>query len=160
MCKFGMLQHILFPPHQLDDVHDLTTKGKENIDWLVQHVVFVDQWNQRHDFICSNILTNNLYMNPNSKYMIDRITTANMTATSITTSAQTSNVPPASMIENIGARKREGRGFEASPSNLTMHKGTSIVVLDTNNVDVSTTSQEITFQCHDPKSFRFNEGIH
>ncbi|RDX81724.1 hypothetical protein CR513_37563, partial [Mucuna pruriens] len=45
-----------------DDVHDLTVKGRENINLRVQHV--------RDIFICNNIFTNNRYMSPKFEYMM------------------------------------------------------------------------------------------
>ncbi|RDX96841.1 Serine/threonine-protein phosphatase 7 long form-like protein, partial [Mucuna pruriens] len=38
MHQFGMVQHIMFLPCQPNVVHDLSAKGKGNIDWCIQHM--------------------------------------------------------------------------------------------------------------------------
>ncbi|XP_020219768.2 serine/threonine-protein phosphatase 7 long form homolog [Cajanus cajan] len=41
MRQFDMVQHIPRPPRQPDNLHDLTLRGKDDIDWRVQHAVFI-----------------------------------------------------------------------------------------------------------------------
>nr|KYP50492.1 Serine/threonine protein phosphatase 7 long form isogeny [Cajanus cajan] len=51
MRQFGMVQHIPCPPRQLDNLHDLTLCEKDDIDWRVQHAVFVHKWERKLDHI-------------------------------------------------------------------------------------------------------------
>nr|KYP38834.1 Serine/threonine protein phosphatase 7 long form isogeny [Cajanus cajan] len=70
MRQFGMVQHIPRPPRQPDNLHDLTLRGKDDIDWRVQHAIFVHEWETRLDCIWTQDSCTTTHLSSNSEYMV------------------------------------------------------------------------------------------
>nr|KYP65204.1 Serine/threonine protein phosphatase 7 long form isogeny [Cajanus cajan] len=70
MRQFGMVQHIPRPPRQPDNLHDLTLRGKDDIDWRVQHAVFLHEWETRLDRVWTQEACTTTRLSSNSEYMV------------------------------------------------------------------------------------------
>lgn len=69
MQQFGMFQPVPDAPSQLNEMHDISLKGKEKQDWVHNMRGFIQLWSERHQRLANQPETNTL-VGPNDEYMI------------------------------------------------------------------------------------------
>ncbi|XP_061351035.1 serine/threonine-protein phosphatase 7 long form homolog isoform X2 [Gastrolobium bilobum] len=70
MRQFGMEQPIPVAPYLLHGVHDLTLRGKTAEDWSVKLRLYIERWETRHTRFVEGTDGGDVYLSPNSEYMI------------------------------------------------------------------------------------------
>nr|KYP69594.1 Serine/threonine protein phosphatase 7 long form isogeny [Cajanus cajan] len=70
MRQFGMVQHIPAPPIHSEKLHDLSLRGKDNMDWSRMHVQFVQEWQSRFHRVWTQAACDTPHLSNNSEYMV------------------------------------------------------------------------------------------
>nr|KYP48783.1 Serine/threonine protein phosphatase 7 long form isogeny [Cajanus cajan] len=68
--QFGMVQHIPAPPIHPEKLHDLSLRGKDNMDWSRMQVQFVQEWQSRLHRVWTQPACDTPHLSNSSEYMV------------------------------------------------------------------------------------------